>query len=472
MLNATPARVVIAACGLSVSLATASEPPTGHAPQINSTPPTLAKPGSIDWIQSATSGTRARPGSMPDGPSARNATDLFNTWSVDPAFSGLVPLDLNLSYLDGGCYDANPATLCNNGNWILGASTQGTTSPAPVFDPATPNDPNDDFTVDAAFDDYDIDPALWPDAPGVSVPLTSMRWAFVAQNTEPFTTSTNGTPFDTSDDLVVQPDRTNRLSILWWSIDDQGTPFDPDDDRFVLEDGVIFTLTLDGGQNGLNPRVFNLFTNQDLTAIGGVAVPRAGYFSFDWDNIAPGSQSNDDGLWHIPSGGDLGSDPRGSIDNLPIPHPDTITRDEGRPDHNAWRWMRTSDPQIASYNDLDPFGLGADLSFTARNIGTDATGKSELAHNLLVSFATDFQPCPADLTGSSDPNDPSFGTRDGDADSDDFFFYLDAFSAPNLAICDFTGSSDPNDPSYATPDGDCDGDDFFFYLSLFVAGCP
>ncbi|MFG0326786.1 MAG: GC-type dockerin domain-anchored protein [Phycisphaerales bacterium JB037] len=36
--------------------------------------------------------------------------------------------------------------------------------------------------------------------------------------------------------------------------------------------------------------------------------------------------------------------------------------------------------------------------------------------------------CPADLTGSSDPNDPSYGTPDGVADGEDFFFYLDLFS--------------------------------------------
>ena len=37
--------------------------------------------------------------------------------------------------------------------------------------------------------------------------------------------------------------------------------------------------------------------------------------------------------------------------------------------------------------------------------------------------------CPADLTGSSDPNDPTYGQPDGDADGDDFFFYLDLFAA-------------------------------------------
>ncbi|MFG0327424.1 MAG: GC-type dockerin domain-anchored protein [Phycisphaerales bacterium JB037] len=79
--------------------------------------------------------------------------------------------------------------------------------------------------------------------------------------------------------------------------------------------------------------------------------------------------------------------------------------------------------------------------------------------------------CAADLTGSSDPNAGDYGQPDGDADGDDFFFYLDAFTTGNLAVCDFTGSSDPNNASYGNPDGDCDGDDFFFYLDLFVAGC-
>ncbi|MFG0327540.1 MAG: GC-type dockerin domain-anchored protein [Phycisphaerales bacterium JB037] len=90
----------------------------------------------------------------------------------------------------------------------------------------------------------------------------------------------------------------------------------------------------------------------------------------------------------------------------------------------------------------------------------------------VVATATIPARCPADLTGSADPNDPTFGVPDGDADGDDFFFYLDAFTTGQFAVCDLTGSSDPNDPTFGMPDGDCDGDDFFFYLDLFVAGCP
>ncbi|MFG0327421.1 MAG: GC-type dockerin domain-anchored protein [Phycisphaerales bacterium JB037] len=80
--------------------------------------------------------------------------------------------------------------------------------------------------------------------------------------------------------------------------------------------------------------------------------------------------------------------------------------------------------------------------------------------------------CRADLTGSADPNDPTYGQPDGVADSSDFFFYLDGFVTGDLAVCDLTGSSDPNDPTFDAPDGDCDADDFFRYLDLFVAGCP
>ncbi len=40
------------------------------------------------------------------------------------------------------------------------------------------------------------------------------------------------------------------------------------------------------------------------------------------------------------------------------------------------------------------------------------------------------------------------------------------------SIADLSGSSDPNDPAYGLPDGLIDSADFFYYLDLFVAGCP
>jgi glucose/arabinose dehydrogenase len=80
--------------------------------------------------------------------------------------------------------------------------------------------------------------------------------------------------------------------------------------------------------------------------------------------------------------------------------------------------------------------------------------------------------CPADLSGSSDPNDPAYGVPDGAADSSDFFYFLDQFVAGNLAVADLSGSSDPNDPAYGVPDGTVDSADFFYFLDRFVEGCP
>ncbi|MCC6285916.1 MAG: hypothetical protein IT439_11570 [Phycisphaerales bacterium] len=79
--------------------------------------------------------------------------------------------------------------------------------------------------------------------------------------------------------------------------------------------------------------------------------------------------------------------------------------------------------------------------------------------------------CRADLTGSSDPNDPAYGVPDGTADAADFFYFLDQFVANNLAVADLSGSTDPNDPGYGQPDGILDAADFFYFLDVFVRGC-
>ncbi len=79
--------------------------------------------------------------------------------------------------------------------------------------------------------------------------------------------------------------------------------------------------------------------------------------------------------------------------------------------------------------------------------------------------------CAADLTTSSDPNDPAYGVPDGMVDASDFFYFLDQFAGANVAVADLTGSSDPNDPAYGVPDGAVDASDFFYYLDLFVEGC-
>ncbi len=77
----------------------------------------------------------------------------------------------------------------------------------------------------------------------------------------------------------------------------------------------------------------------------------------------------------------------------------------------------------------------------------------------LMLLRAEPPPCLIDLTGSSDPNDPTYGVPDGDADSDDFFFYLDAFATGDMNTCDID------------QDADCDAEDFFAYLDLFAAGC-
>ena len=80
--------------------------------------------------------------------------------------------------------------------------------------------------------------------------------------------------------------------------------------------------------------------------------------------------------------------------------------------------------------------------------------------------------CPADLSGSSDPNNPAYGIPDGALDASDFFYFLDRFIAGDLAVADVSGSTDPNDPDYGVPDGALDAADFFYYLDIFVQGCP
>lgn len=79
--------------------------------------------------------------------------------------------------------------------------------------------------------------------------------------------------------------------------------------------------------------------------------------------------------------------------------------------------------------------------------------------------------CDADLSGSSDPNDPAYGSPDGAVDAADFFYFLDQFVAGSFARADLTGSSDPNDETYGVPDGLIDAADFFYFLDLFVRGC-
>ncbi|MFG0326962.1 MAG: GC-type dockerin domain-anchored protein [Phycisphaerales bacterium JB037] len=142
--------------------------------------------------------------------------------------------------------------------------------------------------------------------------------------------------------------------------------------------------------------------------------------------------------------------------------------------------MQFSVPRVIRSEDggdsFAPFDDGLATAGNSRGLSMNgpASAPKLLFASSTGSYALDLDAgaCRADLTGSSDPNDADYGTPDGVADADDFFFYLDAFVAQTFAVCDITGSSDPNDPSFDSPDGDCDADDFFRYLDLFVIGCP
>lgn len=82
-----------------------------------------------------------------------------------------------------------------------------------------------------------------------------------------------------------------------------------------------------------------------------------------------------------------------------------------------------------------------------------------------------FSPCPADVTGSSDPDDPRYGVPDTMVTLDDFLVFLDLFAAGSPRA-DISGSSAPGDDGYGVPDGVHDVADFFTYLDRFAEGCP
>lgn len=149
------------------------------------------------------------------------------------------------------------------------------------------------------------------------------------------------------------------------------------------------------------------------------------------------------------------------------------------PEGRAFVWKQGEGARALKDILEDDYGL--DLTgwrlLSARGMSDD--GKTIVGHALdpdgtMTGYVAilDVSTCIADLSGSSDPNDPAYGTPDGAVDASDFFYYLDQFALGNDSVADLTGSSDPNDPSYGQPDGAIDADDFFYYLDQFVAGCP
>ncbi|MBX3365170.1 MAG: zinc-dependent metalloprotease [Phycisphaeraceae bacterium] len=111
------------------------------------------------------------------------------------------------------------------------------------------------------------------------------------------------------------------------------------------------------------------------------------------------------------------------------------------------------------------------IRFHASDLGAGSVVEAAV-DAISMRIAACASPCPGDLSGSSDANDPAYGVPDGIVDAADFFYFLDQFASGNLAVADLTGSSDPNDPAYGVPDGVIDAADFFFFLDIFVLGCP
>ncbi len=117
---------------------------------------------------------------------------------------------------------------------------------------------------------------------------------------------------------------------------------------------------------------------------------------------------------------------------------------EGR-ESDAWQWLPG-----------DSLGMGTHFRVIDGSTG-QATGVNFMLCGEAGPCEVPF--CEADWTGSSNPQSPSFGVKDGDVDADDFFFFLDIFISGD-ARADLTS------------DAVIDADDFFAYLDLFAQGCP
>lgn len=114
-----------------------------------------------------------------------------------------------------------------------------------------------------------------------------------------------------------------------------------------------------------------------------------------------------------------------------------------------------------------------DEQFNGNPNGTrgDTLHTRESVADFAPALVVTLRRCPADLTGSSDPADPSYGVANGVLDASDFFYFLDQFVAGNERVCDYTGSANPFDPSWGQPNGIIDAEDFFYFLDLFVLTC-
>ncbi|MCC6285790.1 MAG: hypothetical protein IT439_10935 [Phycisphaerales bacterium] len=354
-----------------------------------------------------------------------------------------------------------------------------------VDDNGTPTNPNDDVTTnaitDCVFDDYAFEPGIAARyGPGELATVTQVRTTWRIGFTAP--EDVNNTPSNPNDDLFT---RTHTLLMNFWEVDDNGTPTNPNDDFPAFVSGFTANFSASVAAAGV-------LQGLTINGFSGSTIPTGGIVSYDWANnqAAFGRLGSDSGIG-IPAlgGDDLGDGNAQGQDGIAVPNYDLIYRTGGEIntyDSGAWAWAPTA---TASLIDPGADGNASDTTYTdilltgntvnwslgvaadsAGNPGSDRVDYPGQFHLVLQVDAP--EGCAADLTGSSDPNDPTYGAPDGDQDADDFFFYLDQFVANNLAAADLTGSSDPNDPSYGVPNGIIDADDFFVYLDLFVQPCP
>lgn len=172
------------------------------------------------------------------------------------------------------------------------------------------------------------------------------------------------------------------------------------------------------------------------------ATAATGYdnLTFQWQReTAPGSNQ-----WTNLTDGPGGASPNGG----------TVLNSTGQ--------INGGQPALLSISNLQLSDAGNYRCIISNPCGQDASDPA------LLSITN---PCRPDLTTTALPGTPGYGTPNGVVNNDDFFFFLSAFSAGNLAIADLTTTALPGSPGYGTPNGILNNDDFFYFLAVFSAGC-
>ncbi len=439
--------------------------------------PAAKKPLQALAVQQLSTGAIVAPG---DGTNLRVPLTPYDT--VNSITSGLT----NWAKVNGGDY----ATGAGGGYTARNFTTAGpVANTTPTFnfvdDNGTPTNPNDDIVVngitDVIFDDYDFDQSIVAGDAYDRFLCTVIETTFAMNNQA---LDDNFTPTNPNDDFPVA--RQNVIVTGFFGLNDNGTPTNANDDFVEFVDGVNLTFNFGAASNFIYS-----ITPVDLTGLpnGGIMIPGQGIIVQDWQAASPTHPSGDNGAGMGFTGGDDRTDGIATgLDGIVIPEPQDMWTAAGdiisygfTPPNDTlagWTW-NTTNPALGTFNTyLDIFnaGFGVDWSFGI-GVGVNGNlgpGRYDLPENLgyMLTVEADDAGCAPDLTGSSDPNDPSYGVPDGVVDASDFFFFLDAFAANDLGTADLTGSSDPNDPNYGVPDGILDASDFFYYLDIFVAGCP